>query len=266
MSDQEFVVWFDFHCSLFDGVRSYLRQGTIESWKEVLRPFSLETCKRASMDFYGSENDRPKNLSEHAAIVRRFASSATKSDAAKSKHRGPTIGELEYDLRQRFADEWRNLDRETRREWIDYAINEHGLTNNGDALSRLLVEDFAWTLFAEACDKAEAERIAMTPVSDCRYRCSANGLVEIVGKSQGNIDYHLRMRGGIARGEKRQEVVEEIVNRFPITVRCCCPKGESMPPDMRRFDPGRDTLWHITGPEIPNVFGTAVFGDSVGAA
>jgi hypothetical protein len=270
MSPIEFTSWLDHHCNLFDGVRAFCRAQTMEAWRKVLASVSLATAIEASNRLYESEH-RPRSLSDHAAAIKRIANDLDRQHRNEAKHHsGPTPGDRERDLRERFKEEWEGIDPDLRRQWIEHAISEHDLNPNvppGVAFNpQAYIEQIAWTMFAEACDPAAAEQIAMTPVSDCRYRCSSNGMVEIVGRDQRHIDYHIKLRGGVKKGENRQEIIDDILRRFPIAVRCCCPKGEAMPPNMRRLDPARDTLWHIDGFEEIESNGVAVFGSSVGAA
>ena len=72
-------------------------------------------------------------------------------------------GEREYTLRKRFENEWNALGVEGRRPFIARALEECKRDKADGEYVAGLIFIYAWTLFAESCDPAEAKRIANGP-------------------------------------------------------------------------------------------------------
>jgi hypothetical protein len=72
-------------------------------------------------------------------------------------------GEREYNLRKRFEREWLELNHAERQTWIQQAITQCKAKQPLPPPMLDLIDTYAWTLFAESCDPAEAKAIANGP-------------------------------------------------------------------------------------------------------
>lgn len=72
-----------------------------------------------------------------------------------------SIGDREYQLRSRFAGDWRKLAPKQKLSYIQRAFNECGMDSTGNHGEFVLglIDTYAWTLFAEECDPDEAKAI-----------------------------------------------------------------------------------------------------------
>lgn len=107
MTQPEFKQWLDFHCSMFAGIRDWLRRKglnagqIIDAWQRSLSEITLEEAKSASCRLWESESC-PKTYDRHPVEVKRYAKSiavrngrhveAERSDGAVKCRRCKDIG------------------------------------------------------------------------------------------------------------------------------------------------------------------------------
>lgn len=152
MTKKEFSKWLKTHCALFDGVRRFVVDDTLDEWERVLASVPFDLACAASRRLYDSEFRPP--ISDHAVMVKRAATDIAKARRAESTKAVDTRGDMEGRLRDRHAERWAALSDQDRRRWIDKALREikvDGLTPKHQQSWKFVVQ-YAETLHAESID------------------------------------------------------------------------------------------------------------------